>query len=114
MEMKIIGGSFATLVLSVLLTLAVRKIAYRIGMVAAPRQDRWHQKPTALLGGVAIFIAFVIGYLIFVPKNPSLYPIIGGGAFLFVVGLVDDIVQLKPYTKLVTQLIAAAMVVYFG
>lgn len=113
--MMIIAGSLTTtLILSVLLTLGVRKIAYRIGMVAAPRQDRWHQKPTALLGGVAIFVAFVIGYLIFVPKNPSLYPIIGGGAFLFVVGLVDDIVQLKPYTKLVTQLIAAAMVVFFG
>lgn len=112
--MKIITASFATLILSVLLTLAVRKIAYRIGMVAAPRQDRWHQKPTALLGGMAIFFAFVIGFLIFAPKNPSLYPIIGGGAFLFVVGLVDDIVQLKPYTKLVTQLIAAATVVFFG
>lgn len=112
--MNIISGSIATLILSVLLTLAVRRIAYRIGMVAAPRQDRWHKKPTALLGGVAIFIAFVIGYLIFAPKNPSLYPIIGGGAFLFIVGLVDDIVQLKPYTKLVTQLIASAAVVFFG
>ncbi len=112
--MKVIAGCLATLVVSVLLTLAVRKIAHRIGMVAAPRLDRWHKRPTALLGGVAIFVAFLIGYPLFTPMSPALYPIIGGGAFLFAVGLVDDIVQLKPYTKLVTQLIAAAAVVYFG
>jgi UDP-GlcNAc:undecaprenyl-phosphate/decaprenyl-phosphate GlcNAc-1-phosphate transferase len=112
--MRVAIESLATFILSVPLTLAVRNIAQRLGMVSAPRQDRWHRKPTALLGGVAICVAFLIGYLILATKTPRVYPIIGGATFLFVVGLVDDFVQLKPYTKLVTQLIAAAAVVYFG
>src|SRR5215217_9036907 len=43
---------------SLALTPAVRYIARRRGLVAAPRIDRWHGQPTALIGGVAIFGAF--------------------------------------------------------
>ena len=35
-------------------------LARRIGMVAAPKKDRWHTQPTAMLGGVAIFAAVMI------------------------------------------------------
>ncbi|MCI0560820.1 MAG: hypothetical protein MN733_20240, partial [Nitrososphaera sp.] len=63
--------------------------------------------------GVAIYIAFFVGYLIFAPKLSSVYPIMVTGTLLSVTGLVDDIVQIKPYTKLILQLIAAAGVVYF-
>jgi UDP-GlcNAc:undecaprenyl-phosphate GlcNAc-1-phosphate transferase len=83
-------------------------------MVAAPRLDRWHQKPTALLGGVAVFAAFVAGYAAFGTRSVSAYSIIAAGALLFCTGLIDDIIQIKPYAKLVVQLIAAAMMVYSG
>jgi UDP-GlcNAc:undecaprenyl-phosphate GlcNAc-1-phosphate transferase len=42
---------------SVVLTPIVRAAARRIGAVARPKADRWHTKPTAMLGGVAIVIA---------------------------------------------------------
>ncbi|HEX8091222.1 MAG TPA: undecaprenyl/decaprenyl-phosphate alpha-N-acetylglucosaminyl 1-phosphate transferase, partial [Blastocatellia bacterium] len=66
--MQIILASICTLLLGLILTWAVRSVAGRVGVVAAPRQDRWHKKPTPLLGGVAIYSAFVIGYFIFAPK----------------------------------------------
>jgi UDP-GlcNAc:undecaprenyl-phosphate GlcNAc-1-phosphate transferase len=109
-----IGSIIGTLLLSVALTLAVRRIAVRKGIVAAPRKDRWHQKPTAMLGGIAIYLAFVAGYLLFAPTLPQFYPILIAGTLLFVVGLLDDIYQLKPYTKLIAQVIVAAGTVYFG
>src|SRR5689334_22256044 len=83
-------------------------------MVAAPRKDRWHQKPTAMLGGIAIYVSFVAGYFLFAPTLPQFYPILIAGTLLFIVGLLDDIYQLKPYTKLIAQVIVAAATVYFG
>jgi UDP-GlcNAc:undecaprenyl-phosphate/decaprenyl-phosphate GlcNAc-1-phosphate transferase len=112
--MQIIMVGLCTFLLGLALTMLARKAAHRTGLVAAPRQDRWHSKPTALLGGVAIYSAFVIGYAFFMPQLPASYPILAGGSLLFFMGLVDDAIQIKPYAKLVIQLIAAAMAVYFG
>lgn len=108
------AGILITLLCSVALTVGVRAFARRKGVVAKPRKDRWHQKPTALLGGISIYAAFAAGYLLFAPSLPIAYPVLAAGTLLFFVGLVDDVVQLKPYTKLVAQVIAAAGVVYSG
>ena len=48
---------FIALGLSLALTPACRFVAHRLGYVARPKEDRWHQKPTALFGGVAIVAA---------------------------------------------------------
>jgi UDP-GlcNAc:undecaprenyl-phosphate GlcNAc-1-phosphate transferase len=110
--MLVLIGTLCTLGLALLLTLSVRFFARKIGVVALPRKDRWHQKPTALLGGIAIYTAFVAGFFLFAPRSTEGYAILGAGTLLFVTGLVDDFFQIKPYMKLVLQLIAAAFVVY--
>lgn len=112
--MRIILASLSTLLLGLILTLIVRAASHRVGLVAAPREDRWHQKPTPMLGGVAIYFSFVIGFLVFAPKLPSTYAILGAGTLLFVTGLVDDAIHIKPYAKLVLQMMAAATLVFFG
>ena len=48
------------------LTFAVRELARRYGFVAKPKSDRWHKRPTAMMGGVAIFLATVVAVLLFV------------------------------------------------
>lgn len=110
--MPVVIGTLCTLGLALILTLCVRFFARKVGAVAQPRKDRWHQKPTALLGGVAIYVSFVVGFLLFAPRSPEGYAIFGAGTLLFVTGLVDDFFQIKPYMKLVLQLIAATLVVY--
>jgi UDP-GlcNAc:undecaprenyl-phosphate/decaprenyl-phosphate GlcNAc-1-phosphate transferase len=100
--------------LSALLTLAVRAFAHKTGHVAKPKSDRWHKRPTAMLGGVAIALSTLIGYLMFVPKTPESMVILGSSLWLFVVGLIDDILNIKPYQKLFGQLIGATAVVGFG
>jgi len=109
--MQLIVAVVCTLGLSLLLTRAVRAAARAAGVVAMPRMDRWHRKPTALLGGVAVYLAFVTGCLIFAS---GAWLIMAAGALLFAAGLLDDLVQIKPYTKLAVQLIVAALVVYFS
>jgi UDP-GlcNAc:undecaprenyl-phosphate GlcNAc-1-phosphate transferase len=112
--MRILLASICAVSFGLLFTVIARAAARKVGLVARPREDRWHQKPTAMLGGAAIYAAFFVGYAIFGPRAASVYPILCAGTLLFATGLVDDIVQIKPYAKLVIQLIAAATMVYFG
>ncbi|MGI8409679.1 MAG: hypothetical protein ACR2M8_07365 [Pyrinomonadaceae bacterium] len=103
--------SFALALVS---TYAVREVARRYGFVAKPKSDRWHKKPTAMLGGAAIFVTTLLMYSLFVPKTTESLVILAGSSFLFLVGLLDDILNIKPYQKLVGQLIGAAIIVGFG
>jgi UDP-GlcNAc:undecaprenyl-phosphate GlcNAc-1-phosphate transferase len=96
------------------LTPLVRALARRRGFVARPKSDRWHQRPTALMGGGAIFAAVAVVDLALVPLGPQARVVLGASAFLFLVGLIDDFVSLKPYQKLSGQIMAAAVVVWCG
>ena len=95
-------------------TFAVRRLAARIGFVAKPKSDRWHKRPTALLGGVAIFAATVLTALLFVPLTMQMLIVLGGSAIMFGIGLIDDVLNVKPYQKLFGQLIGAVVIVSSG
>jgi len=98
----------------VTLTPLVRAASWRRGFVARPTSDRWHKRPTALLGGVAIFVSVVGVELSLVPLSPQARVILGASALLFLLGQVDDLVGLKPFQKLIGQLLGAVVVVSFG
>ena len=104
----------AAFVLALLLTPLVRAFARRVGMVAAPKVDRWHKKPTAMLGGVAIWFTVIICFFVFIPQTVYGAVILLASTFLFIVGLVDDVLHIKPYQKLIGQVLGAALVVYYG
>src|SRR5215471_19190782 len=96
------------------LTLVVRSLAPRWGFVARPKTDRWHKRPTAMLGGVAIWLAVIVTYLTLMPHTSASWVVIAAASFLFLVGLVDDWLHIKPYQKLIGQVVGAAMVVNYG
>src|SRR5262249_49950489 len=100
--------------LALALTPIVRAFARRFGFVAKPKTDRWHKRPTAMMGGVAIWFAVVVTYLILVPHGGTGWVVVGAASFLFLVGLVDDWLHIKPYQKLIGQVIGAAIVVNYG
>jgi len=106
--------------LSTALTPLVRRFAIRKGQVAEPRADRWHTRPIPLMGGVALFSAFfitLIAALLFMPASilPSKYlPLLACAFFVFALGLIDDIYGMSPQTKLVGQVVAASVLVFFG
>ena len=100
--------------LAVALTPLVRALARRLGFVAKPKTDRWHKRPTAMLGGLGIWLAVIITYLLFLPHNPQTWVIVTFSTFLFFVGLIDDVIHTKPYQKLIGQIIGAAAVVNYG
>src|SRR5215813_8465011 len=112
--MRIVLASTFTLLLGIVLTIIARSASHRVGLVASPRKDRWHSKPTPLLGGVAIYFAFLIGVVEGAQITSSTYAILGDRTLLFITGLIDDAIHIKPYAKLVIQLIASAALVFFG
>jgi len=104
----------ASFCLALVLTPLVRAFARHYGFVAVPKTDRWHKKPTAMLGGIVIWLAVVITILSFQLKTTYGKQILLASTFLFLVGLVDDLIHIKPYQKLIGQILGSAYVVYYG
>lgn len=100
------------LLFSVALVPVSRLLSVRTGIVAHPRNDRWHRQVVPLLGGVAIGLATLLGVLASGIAGETLVPLTACMA-IFIVGLVDDVMALKPFTKLIGQIAMAAAVVYF-
>jgi UDP-GlcNAc:undecaprenyl-phosphate/decaprenyl-phosphate GlcNAc-1-phosphate transferase len=104
----------ASFCLALILTPLVRMLARRLGFVAVPKTDRWHKKPTAMFGGVAICLAVLIAALPFSLQITYGREILLASGFLFLVGLIDDLIHIKPYQKLIGQILGSAFVVYYG
>ncbi|WP_422449049.1 glycosyltransferase family 4 protein [Thermoanaerobacterium sp. DL9XJH110] len=104
------------LVISYLVTPAVSKLAWKIGAIDVPRDGRRvHKKPVPRLGGLAIFAAFMAVGLITLPLNfSSVRGMLIGGAFIVMVGVLDDVYSLPPKVKLAGQVAAACILVLFG
>ncbi len=123
--MNIIVILFAvTAVISGFLTRAVRDLALRFGVVDTPDHRKVHKQPIPRMGGLAIFLAFSAGLLVTaVPGFGSpiaevslqkVAALLVPAGVMVLVGLLDDIVNLKPLHKLFGQVLAAGMAVYFG
>ena len=101
------------LAVSAALVPVCRSIALKKGVVARPRNDRWNSRPTPLFGGVAIAVT-VLGLALAAGDLRDLaLPLIGGLAIV-IVGITDDVISLKPATKLIAEIALAAMFVFFG
>jgi UDP-GlcNAc:undecaprenyl-phosphate/decaprenyl-phosphate GlcNAc-1-phosphate transferase len=105
-----------------LLTPLVMQLAWRLGAVAQPRSDRWHQHPTALMGGIAIYLASAAAAGLVLPialpaGREALSPCLALGAaatLLFALGLIDDRRGLGPGAKLAGQAAAACLLILTG
>ncbi len=106
--------SVISFALALALTPVVRLAARHFGLVAKPKTDRWHKQPTAMMGGIAIWLSVLITYIFFLPHIPHTWVIVTTSSFLFFVGLVDDLIHTKPYQKLIGQIVGAAAVVNYG
>lgn len=92
----------------------VIKIAKKIGAIDKPDQRKVHEVAMPRLGGLAIFVAFVIsGLLAFDIAGPFIGLMVGA-FIIFLVGMLDDIYQLSAWVKLLGQIIAAGAAIYFG
>ncbi|MGH7412432.1 MAG: glycosyltransferase family 4 protein [Candidatus Methylomirabilis sp.] len=99
---------------SLLLTPLLRRFALRIGFVDLPTARKIHREPVALLGGVAVYLAFAAAVISQGAARGPLLGVLLGAAFLMLVGIVDDAQGMDPRIKLLAQAGAAIMAVMFG
>jgi UDP-GlcNAc:undecaprenyl-phosphate GlcNAc-1-phosphate transferase len=102
------------LLTSFLLTPQIRKWALSHNIVAMPGERKIHTKPVAYLGGVAIFMGFLIPAIAFLPVSRRFIALIVGITMLVVVGVIDDIKPINPWYKLGWQILAACVVLAGG
>ncbi len=111
----------STLVLSAIATPLVRFLAFKIGAVDNPNARRINKVPMPTAGGLAVFIAFSVSVLFFLPgivKHLNVngvyihyvLPLVLAGGIIIVTGLIDDVKELKPLPKMTGILIAATII----
>lgn len=97
------------------MTPIVRVLAFRIGAIDVPADERrMHKKPIPRIGGLAIFFAFVITTIAFCEVNPTMLTLWFGGLVLVCMGVLDDVFRLNAWIKLVFQIAVAFIAVYQG
>ena len=93
----------------------VKSFAYKIGAIDVPKDNRrMHKKPVPRLGGLAIFLGFMVSILLFVRIDHQLKGILLGASIIVVLGVVDDMSPLRAYFKFCVQVAAALVAVFHG
>ncbi|CAI9000215.1 putative undecaprenyl-phosphate N-acetylglucosaminyl 1-phosphate transferase [Brevibacillus sp. IT-7CA2] len=109
----LILGFLTSLIISFIATPYVKKLAVKVGAVDAPNQRKVHTRIMPRMGGLAIYIGYLVAFFLFVPYT-SISEMLGifiGSTIVMVVGMLDDKYQLSPKWKLLGQLVATAIVV---
>ena len=103
-----------TLISSLILVPIVKKVAHHIGAIDYPNERKVHKKPIPRLGGLAIFLSFLIGYMCFGQVTTQMISILIGSFIIIVLGICDDIKPVPARYKFLVQTIAACIVVFYG
>jgi UDP-GlcNAc:undecaprenyl-phosphate/decaprenyl-phosphate GlcNAc-1-phosphate transferase len=105
---------FICFITSILITPLVKRFAIKIGATDKPNQRKVHQKIMPRLGGLAIYISFIVGLLVLQPSSATHWPLVLGSLIIILTGIFDDMFELSAKVKLAGQLAAAVVVVVWG
>jgi len=103
---------------SVILVYLMKKVAIYMDITDKPGERKLQKEPVPLLGGIGIYMAFLIGYMLFAPKNNLMLSILIASFVLLLLGLFDDVTKsnkpMKNKYKIIVQLVVAAIIVFYG
>lgn len=102
------------LIISLLGTPLVSKLAFKLGAVDRPDKRKVHSRLMPRLGGLAIYLGFTVVMLFRVDISKSMTGLLLGGTIIVLLGVLDDIRDISPRVKLLGQILAAAVAVAFG
>lgn len=92
----------------------VKKVAFHVGALDIPNERKVHKTPMPRLGGLGIYFGFLLGYMIFGEHTSTMNSILIGSFVLVITGIIDDIKPLSAFNKLIGQVIATLIVVFYG
>ncbi len=102
------------LIIAVLATPITMKLAKKWGAIAQPGGRHVHSRPIPRLGGLAIYAAFWISALVTQDWDKTIWGLFVGSTMILVVGIWDDVREIRPLYKLYWQIAAAAVLLAFG
>jgi UDP-GlcNAc:undecaprenyl-phosphate GlcNAc-1-phosphate transferase len=119
-ELEALYAFLAAAAVTALLTPLTMRLARTLGVLDEPRERGLSDRPTPLLGGLAIFAGAIVAGLIWLPAGygPSQaelwHGVLFGAGVITLVGALDDRFDLHPALKLLGQVVAAVIVVHYG
>ena len=112
---KMLLAFAVSLLVAYVMTPPVKRFAEKGGAIDVPKDyRRVHDHPIPRMGGLAIFIGFVLSLIFFVPMSTKVLGLLVGSVIIAVMGGVDDIVSLNPWVKLAGQIVAALVAIRCG
>ena len=113
--LKVLLSALVAFGVSFLLTPPVKRFAELVGAIDVPKDGRrMHDHPIPRMGGLAIFLGFVLAVVLFVPLTRPITGILLGALIIAIMGAIDDILCLNPWVKLLGQVVAAAVAIRCG
>lgn len=108
--------------LSLIVTIAVAlmfipvlaRAATRLDLLDRPGGRKTHQGAVPLVGGLAMFLAFIFGLLVLPDALSSIRPLVAGAALLVVIGVLDDMHELSSSSRFAAQIVAALLMIWWG
>ena len=112
---KVMLAILVAFVVSIALTPFVKRLAVKVGAVDVPGEARRvHDHPIPRMGGLAIFLGFIVSTLLFADITQEVRGILIGSIIIVITGVIDDIVSLRAWTKFLIQILAAVIAVLHG
>ena len=102
------------LIIVALIIPIVKKIALHINALDIPDERKVHTKPIPRLGGLGIFIGYLVGYMIFGNSTVQMNSILIGSFIIVLTGIIDDIKPISARAKLLGQIFASCVIVFYG
>ena len=114
-SLKIVSITF---IFSIIIMFLMQKIAHHIGAIDLPRSEEGnrhiHKNATPKLGGVGIFLSFLLGYMLFGEQSIRMNSILIGSFIIVLTGIIDDIKPIRAIHKMLGHLLAAMVIVFYG
>lgn len=105
---------FISILLSLVLTPLVMKIARKYRVVDLPNERKVHKKEIPLMGGLAIYVSFLVSLFILQLDHLLHIPILLSSLVIVITGILDDIFNITPWQKLLGQFTAASIIIFGG
>lgn len=104
-----------TFLISYLFMFANKKLSAHLGAIDIPNEKRRiHKLPTPRMGALSIFLSFLVGYMIFGKPSLQMNSILISSFILVIIGMFDDIKPIPNRYKLIAQIVAAVITVFYG
>ena len=92
----------------------IKKIAIHVGALDIPDARKVHKSPIPRMGGLGIYLGFLLGYILFGTMSLRMNAILIGSFIIIITGIVDDIKPIPAKYKFLFQIIAASVVAFYG